>query len=97
MHWSPIKAHGPFKDKGDDSDCVTKCHKDVAVIFITSAIMEPPRAADILSLKTQRLSRQTMSVLVSSRNKRLMLRCKINMCIDDLVNLKKLIVIYECF
>lgn len=38
MHWSPIIAHGLFKDKAKDSDCVTKCHKDIAFIFITSSI-----------------------------------------------------------
>lgn len=96
MHWSPIKAHGPFKDKGDDSDCVTKCHKDVAVIFITSAIMEPPRAADIPSLKTQRLRSQTLSFSVSGSNKRVMLRLKIIVCIDDLLNLSRVVDIFEC-
>lgn len=44
MHWSPIIAHGLFKDKGRDSDCVTKCHKDIAFIFITSSIIEQRRA-----------------------------------------------------
>lgn len=45
MHWSPIIAHGLFKDKGKDSVCVTKCHKDIAFIFITSPIIEEQRRA----------------------------------------------------
>lgn len=57
----------PLKDKGGDSGCVTKCHKDVAVIFITSAIMELPREADIPSLKTQRLSSKMVRFFFKSR------------------------------